>query len=35
MRGSNGLKALLVLEEKFDGKKRGGRPRRTWTDVVI
>ena len=35
MRGSGGLNALLVLEEKFDGKKTRGRPRRTWTDDVI
>jgi len=26
---------ILVLEGKFDGKKRRGRPRMTWSDDVI
>jgi len=35
MRDSSGLNALPVLDGKFNGKKRRGRSRRTWTDDVI
>ena len=34
-RGSSGVNALLVLERKFDRKKRRGRPIRRETDDAI
>jgi len=35
LRGSSGFNASLIPEEKFDGKRTRGRPRRTWIDDVI
>ena len=32
LRGSSGLNALLIMEDKISGVKARGRPRRAWTD---
>jgi hypothetical protein len=34
LRGSSGISALLIIEEKFKGKRARGRPRKMWIDDI-